>query len=208
MTTIATSMYSAGSPKSSAMSCKLSSTPLKLGYQDCGAWTLPASSPINNRRAAWLYAQFCTCKSVSLKKTLVGLTPIRNSDLASQAMTDAAPSLGGLVEFYRSPARSGYTPTGLNVPEYTKLVQLWWTRIGEAVSGKVSAKEALDALAATQDQTLERIAQSGELKRCEPKLAEARETQYWLAQPGSPKPELANEEGQGKTIDYETLLAT
>lgn len=46
-----------------------------------------------------------TAKTTSLKKTIVGLTPIRESDIQSKAMSDLAPKLGGLVEFYRSPAR-------------------------------------------------------------------------------------------------------
>ncbi len=86
--------------------------------------------------AAWLYAQFTVSKTVSLKKTLVGLTPIRESDINSQAMTDVAPTLGGLVEFYRSPARKQWTPTGTNVPDYPKLAQLWWQNVAEAVSGE------------------------------------------------------------------------
>src|SRR5215475_9055693 len=68
----------------------------KLGYQDAGSWTMLKSTPLERRKAAWLYAQFCVCKSTSLKKTLVGLTPIRQSDIMSQPMTDAAPKLGGL----------------------------------------------------------------------------------------------------------------
>ena len=179
---------------------------MKLGYQDCGAWTLPASTPIERRRAAWLYAQFCTCKSVSLKKTLVGLTPFRRSDLDSAAMTQAAPRLGGLVEFYRSPARMAWTPTGLNVPDYPKLAQLWWTRIGQAMTGKTDPQQTMDALAEAQDQVLGRIAASGALKRCAPKLAEAEDPALWLARPGAPKPRLEDEEGVGRTVDYETLL--
>lgn len=98
---------------------------MKLGYQDTGAWTFMKSTPEKRRLAAWLYAQFTVSKTVSLKKTLVGLTPIRQSDLDSEIMTEAAPNLGGLVEFYRSPARYNWTPTGTNVPDYPKLSQLW-----------------------------------------------------------------------------------
>ena len=76
--------------------------------------------------AAWLYALFVTSQTVSLKKTLVGLTPIRESDISLQALTDAAPALGGLVEFYRSPARVQWMPAGANVPDYLRLAQLWW----------------------------------------------------------------------------------
>ena len=44
------------------------------------------------------------------------------------------------------------------------------------------------------------------MKRCEPRLAEPRDPQYWFDQPGAPKPKRADEEGQGVTMDYETLL--
>ena len=181
---------------------------MKLGYQDCGAWTLPAGTPLARRRAAWLYAQFCVCKSVSLKKTLVGLTPIRDSDIRSAAMTAAAPKLGGLVEFYRSPARLAWTPTGLNVPDYAVLAQLWWTRIGQAVTGRASPREALDALAQAQDETLKRLARTGANLRCAPKLARAGDPAVWLARPGAPKPALENEKPPGRTIAYADLLAS
>lgn len=179
---------------------------MKLGYQDCGAWTLMQSTPVNRRQAAWLYAQFCTCKSVSLKKALVGLTPIRASDIASPAMTEAAPRLGGLVEFYRSPARLAWTPTGTNVPEYAVLAQLWWTRIGRAVRGQATPQEVMEDLAAEQDRVMGRLAASGLQHRCEPRLNEPRDPAYWFAQPGAPEPKLADEDGQGKTVDYATLL--
>jgi glycerol transport system substrate-binding protein len=65
--------------------------------------------------------------------------------------------LGGLVEFYRSPARVAWTPTGTNVPDYPKLAQLWWQNIGEAVSGEVTVETAMDNLAAEQDKILERL---------------------------------------------------
>ncbi|MCE6982511.1 carbohydrate ABC transporter substrate-binding protein, partial [Pseudomonas frederiksbergensis] len=116
----------------------------KLGYQDAGSWTFLKSTPEKQRLAAWLYAQFVTSKTVSLKKTIVGLTPIRESDINSQAMTDLAPKLGGLVEFYRSPARVQWTPTGTNVPYYPRLAQLWWSHIAEAASGEKTPQEALD----------------------------------------------------------------
>lgn len=181
---------------------------MKLGYQDCGAWTLPASTPLDRRRAAWLYAQFCVCKTVSLKKTLVGLTPFRDSDLRSQAMTEAAPSLGGLVEFYRSPARNVWTPTGLNVPDYALLAQLWWTRIGQAVTGRASPQAVMDGLAQTQDETLERLARAEPELRCAPKIGAAEDPAAWIARPGAPKPALENEKPPGRTIAYRDLIAS
>lgn len=179
---------------------------MKLGYQDTGAWTFMKSTPEKRRLAAWLYAQFTVSKTVSLKKTLVGLTPIRESDLNSQAMTDAAPKLGGLVEFYRSPARENWTPTGTNVPDYPKLSQLWWQKIAEAASGEKTPQQALDSLAAAQDKVMKRLERADVQGECGPKLNEKRDPSYWLNKPGAPKAKLSNEKPQGKTIAYDDLL--
>jgi glycerol transport system substrate-binding protein len=181
----------------------------KLGYQDAGSWTLLKSTPEDRRKAAWLYAQFVVSKTVSLKKTLVGLTPIRESDIQSQEMTEAAPKLGGLVEFYRSPARKQWTPTGNNVPDYPKLASLWWENIGDASSGTKTPQEAMDALAKDQDKVLKKIQKSDIQKICAPKMASRKNlkgAEYWLAQPGAPKAKLANEKPQGITISYDELL--
>jgi glycerol transport system substrate-binding protein len=179
---------------------------MKLGYQDVGAWTFFDSTPEKNRHAAWLYAQFVTAKTVSLKKTLEGLTPIRESDIQSQAMTDAAPKLGGLVEFYRSPARVQWSPTGTNVPDYPKLAQLWWQYISQAASGEATPQEALDGLAKAQDRILERLERAKVMHNCGPKLNEERDAEYWFAQPGAPKAKLDNEKPKGETIAYDELL--
>ncbi len=180
---------------------------MKLGYQDAGAWTLLASTPLERRKAAWLYAQFVVSKTVSLKKTLVGLTPIRDSDLRSAAMTEAAPRLGGLVEFYRSPARTLWTPTGTNVPDYPKLAQLWWPNVANAVSGAVSAQEAMDTLARDQDRVLERLQRAGIQGDCGPELNPEVDPEEWLARPGAPKARLADEKPPGKTVPYDELVA-
>ncbi len=179
---------------------------MKLGYQDAGSWTFLKSTPEKRRLAAWLYAQFTVSKTVSLKKTLVGLTPIRESDINSQEMTDAAPKLGGLVEFYRSPARLQWSPTGTNVPDYPKLAQLWWQYIAEAASGESTPKEALDGLAKAQDKVLRRLERANAQGECGPKLNPVKDAEYWLKQPGSPKAKLANEKPKGKTIAYSELL--
>ncbi len=178
---------------------------MKLGYQDAGSWTLLESTPVERRKAAWLYAQFTTAKTVSLKKTLVGLTPIRESDLTSPEMQEAAPKLGGLVEFYNSPARVSWTPTGTNVPDYPKLAQLWWQNVAQAVTGEVSAQEAMDNLAEQQDDILGRLERIG-MANCGPILNEERDAQYWFDQPGAPRPPLENEKPQGETVPYDDLL--
>ena len=179
---------------------------MKLGYQDAGSWTLMKSTPVDRRKAAWLYAQFVISKSVSLKKTHVGLTPIRESDIWHASFTERAPKLGGLVEFYRSPARVQWTPTGTNVPDYPKLAQLWWQNVADAVTGDKTPQQAMDSLAQQQDKVMERLQKSGVQGACGPKLNEPKDAQYWFDQPGAPQPKLANEKPKGETIDYDELV--
>jgi len=181
-------------------------TGMKLGYQDTGSWTLFKSTPLKRRKAAWLYAQFTVSKTVSLKKMHVGLTPIRESDIQHESFTARAAELGGLVEFYRSPARVQWTPTGTNVPDYPKLAQLWWQNVADAVSGEKSPQEALDNLAKAQDRVMMRLERAGVQANCGPKLAPERDASYWLNQPGAPKPRLSNEKPPGETIDYDVLI--
>ncbi len=179
---------------------------MKLGYQDAGSWTFLNSTPDDRRLAAWLYAQFTVSKTVSLKKTLVGLTPIRESDILSEEMTQVAPKLGGLVEFYRSPARVQWTPTGTNVPDYPKLAQLWWQFIAEAANGEKSPQEALDGLAQAQDRVLQRLERANVQGECGPKLNPEVDPSEWLNKPGSPKAKLANEKPKGETVSYDALI--
>lgn len=143
---------------------------MKRGYQDAGSWTFFKSTPLARRKAAWLYAQFVTSKSVSLEKTIQGLTPIRHSDIHSQAVGDKAPYLGGLVEFYRSRAKNEWTPTGTNVPNYPLLSALWWQTIPLAITGKLDSHETMNLLARRMD---EGLAKEEALKRgiCDPIMA-------------------------------------
>ncbi|MBX9755950.1 MAG: ABC transporter substrate-binding protein [Pseudomonadaceae bacterium] len=174
---------------------------MKSGYQDTGAWTLLKNTAADRQAAAWLYAQFTVSKTLSLRKTLVGLTPIRISDVQSAAMTEAAPRLGGLVEFYRSHARDVWTPTGTNVPDYASLAPLWWQELGPLVDGRQSVISSLHNLASKMDLELARIAERGQMQQCEPRLGEPRDAAYWLAQPGAPAPK-ADEQPPGQTLSY------
>ncbi len=180
----------------------------KLGYQDTGAWTLMKSTPVDRAKAAWLYAQFVTSKTVSLKKSHVGLTIIRDSDIRHESFTERSAELGGLVEFYRSPARVQWTPTGTNVPDYPRLAQLWWQNIGDASSGAKTPQQAMTALAVAQERLLQRLERAGVLGECGPQLNEPQSRDYWLNQPGAPKPKLTNEKPQGITIDYDELVSS
>lgn len=179
---------------------------MKVGYQDAGSWTLMESTPVDRAQAAWLYAQFVTSKTVDLRKSHVGLTFIRESTINHESFTDRADKLGGLVEFYRSPARIQWSPTGTNVPDYPKLAQLWWQNIGDASSGAKSAQEALDSLCAEQEKVLARIERAGVQGDLGPLLNDESDAEFWLSQPGSPKAKLANEREVPQTIDYDELI--
>ena len=179
---------------------------MKVGYQDAGSWTLMESTPVDRAKAAWLYAQFVTSKTVDLKKSMVGLTFIRESTIQSDQFTERAPKLGGLIEFYRSPARVRWSPTGTNVPDYPKLAQLWWQNIGDASSEAKTPQEALDALCEQQERVLERLERAGVQGDIGPKLNEEQDAQYWLDQPGSPVAKLDDEDPQPVTVNYDELV--
>ncbi|NWO56843.1 MULTISPECIES: ABC transporter substrate-binding protein [Chromohalobacter] len=179
---------------------------MKVGYQDVGAWTFFDSTPEDRRTAAWLFAQFTVSKTVSLEKLMAGLTPIRESDIFSEQMTEMAPKLGGLVEFYRSPNESNWTPSSTNVPDYPRMAPLWWQNLSPAVSGDISPKEALDNLARDLDNIMARLARAKVFDTYAPNLNEERDPQYWLDQPGSPKPKLDDEMPQGKTVPYDEMM--
>ena len=182
----------------------------KLGYQDAGSWTILKSTPTDRAKAAWLYAQFVVSKTVDVKKSHVGLTFIRDSTVRHESFTERAPQLGGLVEFYRSPDRVLWTPTGINVPDYPKLAQIWWQQIGDVNSGAFTPQEAMDRLAAEMDQVMARMQAADEQADvyggCGPRLNEESDPEYWLSQPGSPKPLLENEKPMGETISYDELV--
>ncbi|MCE6953242.1 ABC transporter substrate-binding protein [Cereibacter sphaeroides] len=179
---------------------------MKVGYQDAGSWTLMESTPVDRAKAAWLYAQFVTSKTVDVKKSHTGLTFIRESTIQHQSFTDRAPKLGGLVEFYRSPARVQWSPTGTNVPDYPKLAQLWWQNIGDASSGAKTPQEALDSLCEQQERVLERLERAGVQGDLGPKMNEEQDAQYWLDQPGSPVAKLENEDPKPETVSYDELI--
>lgn len=178
---------------------------MKLGYQDAGSWTLFKSTPVKNRKAAWLYAQFVVSKTVDLKKSHVGLTIIRDSSIDHKSFTKRAPELGGLVEFYRSNNRNIWSPTGVNVPDYPKLAQIWWQQIGDVNSGAFTPQQAMDRLAEEMDLVMSRMEAadkgSNAYGGCGPRLNKPREASYWLNKKGSPKAK-RDEKPQGKTVPY------
>ncbi len=182
----------------------------KVGYQDVGSWTILRSTPEDRAKAAWLYAQFVTSKTVDTKKSHVGLTFARNSTIRDESFTERAPKLGGVVEFYRSPDRVRWSPTGINVPDYPRLAQIWWQQIGNVNSGSATPQEAMDALATEMDDTMARMQQadeaSGVYGGCGPRLNAEVDPAEWLGKPDGPKAKLENEKPQGETISYDEMV--
>jgi glycerol transport system substrate-binding protein len=178
---------------------------MQNGYQDVGSWTFFKSTPDNRKAAAWLYAQFVNAKTTSLKKSIVGLTFVRDSDIRHEYFTKNAAKYGGLIEFYRSPARVAWTPTGTNVPDYPKLAQLWWKNVATAVTGEKTPQAAMDNLAEEMDQVMSRLQRAG-MKNCAPKLNPKGDPNKFLSDTGAPWKKLANEKPKGETIAYDKLL--
>lgn len=178
---------------------------MQNGYQDVGSWTFFKNHDPNRLAAAWLYAQFVTSKTVSLKKSIVGLTFIRDSDIHSDYFTKNADKYGGLIEFYRSPARVAWTPTGTNVPDYPKLAQLWWQNVATAISGERTPQQAMDNLAEEMDRVMARLERVG-MERCAPKLNEKSDPSKWLSDSSAPWKKLENESPKGETVAYDDLL--
>ncbi len=178
----------------------------KVGYQDVGSWTILESTPVDRAQAAWLYAQFVTSMTVDVEKSHAGLTFIRESTVQHESFTERAPLLGGLVEFYRSPDRVRWSPTGTNIPDYPKLAQLWWQNIGDASSGAKTAQEALDALCEQQEEVLIRLERSGVQGDLGPVMNEEQDPQVWLDEPGAPVAELPDERGTPMTVSYDELI--
>lgn len=173
---------------------------MKVGYQDAGSWTIPWNIRDERRAMAWLWAQFCISKTVSLKKFLVGGTPVRKSTIFHPYLTEHADQWGGVIEFYRSPEEKKWTGSGLNVPHYPALSGLWWSTIARAITGELTPQETMDTLAFTQDEMMAKL----KLARYAPRLNPLQSREYWLNQPGAPKPERPRPQPQ--TISYLELI--
>ena len=174
---------------------------MKIGYQDAGSWTiLKDSVEGDQRKAAWLWAQFCVSKSVSLKKFLIGRTPIRKSTVMSEYLAEREGDFGGIITFYKSSAEPMWTDSGPNVPHYPLLAEQWWQNIAPAITGDVTPQQAMDNIAEAMDDLMGKM----KLKKFSPVLNEKRSREYWLSQPGSPKAERPDQEP--KTMAYEELV--
>ncbi len=173
---------------------------MKVGYQDAGSWTIPSNVRGKQRAMAWLWAQFCISKTVSLKKFLVGGTPVRKSTIFHPYLTENSYKWGGLIEFYRSPEEKKWTDSGPNVPHYPALSGIWWSTLARALTGELSPEETMNALAMQQDEMMAKL----QLTHFAPRLNPLKSQEYWLEQPGAPKPE--RPEPAPVTIPYNDLI--
>lgn len=174
---------------------------MKVGYQDAGSWTIPWNVRDKRRAMAWLWSQFCISKTVCLKKFIVGGTPIRKSTIFHPYLTENSSDYGGIIEFYRSPEEKKWTGSGLNVPHYPALSGLWWDNVAKAIKGQLTPQQAMDRLAFQQDEVMGKL----KLEKGSPKLNPIQSKDYWLNQPGAPKPEI-KVDPKPITVDYDTLI--
>lgn len=175
---------------------------MKVGYQDAGSWTILNDVTGDDRAMAWLWAQFADAKSIGLAKFMNGNTPFRKSQVfADYWNKDNMKKYGGLLEFFRSPARKLFTDTGLNVPDYPLLQERWWHAVSSAITGEKTPEQAMQGLAGEMDNLMGKL----RLPVLSPKLSEPKDAEFWLAQPGDPKPEIEGK-GEPKTIAYDELI--
>jgi glycerol transport system substrate-binding protein len=103
-----------------------------------------------------------------------------------------------------------WTPTGVNVPDYPKLAQLWWQQIGDVNSGAFTPQQAMDRLAKEMDQVMARMEEADKKDKvyggCGPRLNPEKPAAEWLGKPNGPKAKLANEKPKGVTVDYDELV--
>jgi glycerol transport system substrate-binding protein len=103
-----------------------------------------------------------------------------------------------------------WTPTGINVPDYPKLAQIWWQQIGDVNSGAFTPQEAMDRLASEMDVTMARMQAVDEAKQvyggCGPRLNPEKDPSEWLGKPNGPAAKLEQEKDQGQTIAYDELI--
>ena len=166
------------------------------------SWTFP-STAVPRTSAAWLYAQFVTSKTVSLRsKSIVRLTFIRESDIRHPFLPRMPPAMGpGRV--LPQPSPRGLTPTGTNVPDYPRMARLWWVHVGPPAARNRHR----------QPWTRWRWTWT----RCSPTCREEGMPLYAAPEPrrdatqrlsarGAPWSRLANERPRGETIAHERLL--
>ncbi|HOP64213.1 MAG TPA: carbohydrate ABC transporter substrate-binding protein [Spirochaetota bacterium] len=176
---------------------------MKLGYQDAGCWTIPSDTRGKKLAASWLWAQFCVSKTVSLKKFIIGGTPVRKSTVFSDYLTEHMDEYGGIIEFYRSSDVKRFTGSGRNVPHYPSMSKVWWTNIADAIKEKTTPQQAMNNIAIEQDRIMSKL----KMKACSPVLNRKKPQSEWLDKhPGDVSPKRPRHREKPLTVPYEVIL--
>ncbi|MFO7770447.1 MAG: carbohydrate ABC transporter substrate-binding protein, partial [Roseovarius gahaiensis] len=85
---------------------------------------------------------------------------------------------------------------------------LWWQNIGDAMSGAKTAQKALDSLCSDMESVMERLERAGIQGDIGPVMNEEQDPEYWLSQPGAPKPKLPTVDEEPITVSYDELIAS
>jgi glycerol transport system substrate-binding protein len=97
-----------------------------------------------------------------------------------------------------------WSPTGINVPDYPKLAQLFWENIGDVNSGAFSPPQALDRLAAQMDDVMgrmEAVDKSNNVYHgCGPRLNQPKDPSEWLSTEHAPWKKLDNEKPKARPL--------
>ena len=184
---------------------------MKLGYQDVGSWTLLKSTPVDRRKAAWLYAQFVVSKTVDVKKSHVGLTVIRDSHDQPRVVHRAraeARRLGRVLPLARPRAldadrrqRAGLSEARADLVAADRRREL--RRLHAAGShGPARRARWTSPWPACRRPTRPGKVYGG----CGPRLNEEKDPSEWLGKENGPAAKLENEKPQGETIAYDELV--
>ena len=143
---------------------------------------------------------------MSLRKSIVGLDLIRESDIKHPFFTQNAARHGAGLSSTRPGPRVAWTPTGTNVPDYPRMARLWWANVATAIrGGRKSPQAAMDALALDMDQVLSGPARAGHeaaARRAQRTTAARANGAFQPGARGVNWPMSAH----GETIAYERLL--
>ena len=76
----------------------------------------------------------------------------------------------------------------------------WAKNVGMAVAGEITPQQAMDRIALAMEDLMMEM----KLNQYSPKLNPKKSREYWLSQPGAPKPKCADKKGE--TMPYEMLI--
>jgi len=120
------------------------------GYWDAEGWAITEGS--KKKEATWLFAQFMTCKSVSVYKNLAGIMPIRYSTINSPQMMAHDEEWGGFMTLLQNPDFVNYNAgTDELWPGFPDTNEPVSTAVAEAMGEGMTPKQMADLVAERLD---------------------------------------------------------